>query len=98
VANFVSTLRRFGFVLALALVPLTAADNTTNAMSMITHTTITKAKITVYQPLPLGYCASNLPNQKKGATVAAAAHKERKGVAEFHYALNEENILLAQAE
>jgi hypothetical protein len=97
VANFVSTLRRFGFVLALALVPLTAADNTTNAMSMITHITITKAKITVYRPFLLGYCASNVLIKKR-ATFAAAAHKERKGVAGFHSPLNEENILLAQAE
>jgi hypothetical protein len=51
VANFVSTFRGFGFVLALAPVSLTAAENTTNTMGMITHTTITKAKITFIDPL-----------------------------------------------
>jgi hypothetical protein len=36
------------FALARTLVHLTAADNTTNATSMITHTATTKPKITVF--------------------------------------------------
>jgi hypothetical protein len=36
------------FVPAHMLVPLSAADNTTDAMSTITHTETTKAKITVF--------------------------------------------------
>jgi hypothetical protein len=37
-----------GFVLAFPLVPLIAADNTTNAMSKITNTVRAKTKITVF--------------------------------------------------
>jgi hypothetical protein len=42
------TCRTLGFILALGRVPLTAADNTTNAISKITHKTTTTTKITVF--------------------------------------------------
>jgi hypothetical protein len=48
VPSFVFDVLAAWLVLALAPVPLSAADNTTNAMSMITHPTTTKAKITVF--------------------------------------------------
>jgi hypothetical protein len=48
VPGFVFDVLAAWLVLALAPVPLTAADNIASAMSMITHTTRTKAKITVF--------------------------------------------------
>lgn len=54
------------FLLARTLVFLIAADNTTNAMSAITHTETTKLKITVFDSSEGNIMRVETANHKKG--------------------------------
>jgi hypothetical protein len=64
-------------VLALAPVFLTAADNTTKAMNMITQTTTTKAKITVFDPFRW-LLRVEFTNQKRGPRLETQPKREKR--------------------
>jgi hypothetical protein len=67
------------------LVPLSAADNTTNAMSTITHTETTKAKITVFDSSEGNVMRVEIADLKKRAAIETAAQKREK-IARLHSA------------
>jgi hypothetical protein len=69
--------------LVLAVVPLSAADSTTNAMSTVTHTETTKPNITVFHSFEGKCTAPRIANQKEGCVSKGAAQKKRKGLPVF---------------
>jgi hypothetical protein len=64
---------------------LTAADNTTNAMSTITHTETTKLKITVLTPLRGNVLRVELLIKKRAAFCKTQPRRREK-IARFHSA------------